>query len=85
MVHFNPAKKLPSAKEMAELILHHVFRLHGFPVDVVSDRVPHLPFLEGVLQPSGGDYKYLTRVPPTEQWQTERMISLLNTQKESNA
>lgn len=35
MVH--PARKLPSAKETAELLLQHVLRLHGFPVDMVSD------------------------------------------------
>ena len=32
--------KLPSAKETAELVLQHVFRIHGLPVDVVSDRGP---------------------------------------------
>ena len=40
MAHFIPLPKLPSAKETAELILQHVFRLHGLPVDVVSDRGP---------------------------------------------
>ena len=40
MVHFIPLSKLFSAKEMAEVMLRHVFRLHGFPKDVVSDRGP---------------------------------------------
>ncbi|KAI3362601.1 hypothetical protein L3Q82_001687 [Scortum barcoo] len=40
MAHFVPLPKLPSAKETAELMLTHVFRLHGLPVDVVSDRGP---------------------------------------------
>ena len=40
MAHFIPLPKLPSAKETAELVLQHVFRLHGLPVDVVSDRGP---------------------------------------------
>ncbi|XP_075894338.1 uncharacterized protein LOC142896522 [Nelusetta ayraudi] len=40
MAHFVPLTKLPSAKETAELVLQHVFRLHGLPVDVVSDRGP---------------------------------------------
>lgn len=39
IVHFIPSKKLPSAREAAELMLH-VFRLHAFPVDVVSDMGP---------------------------------------------
>ncbi len=40
MVHFVPLPKLPTAKETAQLVLLHVFRLHGLPVDVVSDRGP---------------------------------------------
>ncbi|XP_026103014.1 uncharacterized protein LOC113074396 [Carassius auratus] len=39
-VHFIPLPKLPSARETAQLVVDHVFRLHGFPVDVVSDRGP---------------------------------------------
>ena len=38
MAHFVPLPKLPSAKETAKLLLLHVIRLHGIPVDVVSDR-----------------------------------------------
>lgn len=38
MVHFIP---LPLAKEMAEALINHVFRVHGFLEDVVSDRGPH--------------------------------------------
>ena len=40
LVHFVPLPKLPSAKETAEFVLSNVFRLHGFPKDVVSDRGP---------------------------------------------
>jgi len=39
-VHFVPLSKLPSALETAELLVHHVFRLHGIPMDIVSDRGP---------------------------------------------
>uniref|UniRef100_A0A3Q3A7R1 Gypsy retrotransposon integrase-like protein 1 n=1 Tax=Kryptolebias marmoratus TaxID=37003 RepID=A0A3Q3A7R1_KRYMA len=38
--HFIPLPKLPTAFETAEIITHHVFRLHGIPVDIVSDRGP---------------------------------------------
>ncbi|XP_027136088.1 uncharacterized protein LOC113744020 [Larimichthys crocea] len=37
MAHFVPLPKLPPAKEMAEQVLLHVFRLHGFPTNVVFD------------------------------------------------
>lgn len=40
MAHFIPLPKLPSAKETAEALINHVFRIHGFPEDVVSDRGP---------------------------------------------
>ncbi|XP_058491524.1 uncharacterized protein LOC131463655 [Solea solea] len=40
MVHFIPLPKLPSAEETAEVVLHLLFRLHGFPRDILSDRGP---------------------------------------------
>lgn len=40
MTHFVPLPKLPSAKETAQLMLLHVFRLYRIPVDIVSDRGP---------------------------------------------
>ena len=38
MAHFIPYKGLPTAKQTADLVLKEVFRLHGIPDDVVSDR-----------------------------------------------
>ncbi len=35
--HFIP---LPKLRETATIVLDHVFRIHGLPVDVVSDRIP---------------------------------------------
>ncbi|XP_023806908.1 uncharacterized protein LOC105356774 isoform X2 [Oryzias latipes] len=40
MVHFIALPKLPTAKETAEALLNHVFRIHGIPRDIVSDRGP---------------------------------------------
>ena len=40
LAHLIPLTKLPSARETAELFLQHVFRLHGLPTDVISDRGP---------------------------------------------
>ena len=39
-VHYVPLPKLPSALETADLLSKHVFKLHGIPVDIVSDRGP---------------------------------------------
>uniref|UniRef100_A0A3P8ZAS7 Gypsy retrotransposon integrase-like protein 1 n=1 Tax=Esox lucius TaxID=8010 RepID=A0A3P8ZAS7_ESOLU len=38
--HFLPLPKLPTAKETASLLVREVFRVHGLPCDVVSDRGP---------------------------------------------
>lgn len=40
MAHFISLPKLPSAKETAQAVQQHIFRLHGIPVDIVSDRGP---------------------------------------------
>lgn len=39
-VSFIALPKLPSAKQTADQLVNHVFRLHGIPVDIVSDRGP---------------------------------------------
>ncbi len=38
--HFIHLPKLPSARETAVAVIDHVFRIHGLPMDVVSDRGP---------------------------------------------
>ncbi|KAI2666212.1 Transposon Tf2-6 polyprotein [Labeo rohita] len=38
--HFIPLPKLPYARETAVAVIDHVFRIHGLPMDVVSDRGP---------------------------------------------
>ena len=38
--HFIALPKLPSSRETADLLVKHVFRLHGIPTDIVSDRGP---------------------------------------------
>uniref|UniRef100_A0A3P8R7J1 Gypsy retrotransposon integrase-like protein 1 n=1 Tax=Astatotilapia calliptera TaxID=8154 RepID=A0A3P8R7J1_ASTCA len=38
--HFVPLAKLPSAAETAQALVTEVFRLHGIPLDIVSDRGP---------------------------------------------
>ena len=38
--HFVALPKLPSAQETAEKLVREVFRLHGTPLDIVSDRGP---------------------------------------------
>ncbi len=40
-----PLPKLPSATETAELLMNHVFRVFGIPLDIVSDRGPQFSSL----------------------------------------
>ncbi|KAG1927055.1 retrotransposable element [Pimephales promelas] len=40
--HFIPLPKLPSAQETAQIMVDHVFKIHGLPLDIVSDRGPQL-------------------------------------------
>jgi len=37
-----PLPKLPTANQTAELLMRHVFRIHSFPQDMVSDRGPKI-------------------------------------------
>ncbi len=38
--HFIPLPRLPSARETAQVMVDHVFKIHGLPSDIVSDREP---------------------------------------------
>ena len=38
MVHFCPTNTTITAEGTADLYLHHVFKHHGLPADIVSDR-----------------------------------------------
>lgn len=41
MAHFIPCREDMKTEEFAQLFVANIFRLHGFPVDVVSDRGSH--------------------------------------------
>uniref|UniRef100_A0A2H6N0A5 Integrase catalytic domain-containing protein n=1 Tax=Micrurus carvalhoi TaxID=3147026 RepID=A0A2H6N0A5_9SAUR len=36
--HFTTCKGLPSAKKLANLFMKHIYRLHGIPRRIISDR-----------------------------------------------
>uniref|UniRef100_A0A3Q3B2I2 Gypsy retrotransposon integrase-like protein 1 n=1 Tax=Kryptolebias marmoratus TaxID=37003 RepID=A0A3Q3B2I2_KRYMA len=40
MTHLVPLPKLPTSKELSQILAEEVFRLHGLPSDIVSDRGP---------------------------------------------
>ena len=75
MAHFVPLPKLPSAKETAELVLQHVFRIHGLPSDVVSDRGPQFTskFWREFCRLLGASTSLTSGFHPQSNGQSERM------------
>lgn len=76
-----PLPKLPSAKETAELLLQKVFRLHGLPVDVVSDRGPQFTshFWSEFCRLLGATVSLSSGFHPQSNGQAERMNQEMET------
>ena len=72
--HFIPLTKLPSALETANLLVLHVFRLHGIPVDIVSDRGPQFSARtwKAFCQAIGASASLSSGYHPQTNGQTER-------------
>ncbi|KAG1944952.1 retrotransposable element [Pimephales promelas] len=72
--HFIPLPKLPLAKETAVTIVNHVFRLHGLPIDVVSDRGPQFvsKFWREFCKLLGATVSLSSGFHPQSNGQTER-------------
>ena len=79
--HFIALPKLPTAKETAELLVQHVVRPHGFPVDVVSDRGPQFTsgFWRAFCSLVGASVSLSSGFHPESNGQTERMNQELET------
>lgn len=60
--HFVPLPKLPSAVETGDLLVQHLFHIHGNPQDVLSDRGPQF-----ASQVSRGESEPLFRVSSSVQ------------------
>ena len=75
MVHFIPLSNLPSAKETAELVLQNIFRLHGLPTGIVSDRGPQFTsmFSKEFCSLVGASVSLSSGFNPQSYGQTERM------------
>uniref|UniRef100_A0A8P4GJA5 Gypsy retrotransposon integrase-like protein 1 n=1 Tax=Dicentrarchus labrax TaxID=13489 RepID=A0A8P4GJA5_DICLA len=73
-VHFVPLPKLPSSLETAKLLVTHVFRLHGIPQDIVSDRGPQFAsqVWRAFCQALGASVSLSSGYHPQSNGQTER-------------
>ena len=81
MAHFIALPKLPSAKETADVMMNNVFRLHGFPRDIVSDRGPQFisKFWKEFCHLLGATVSLTSGYHPQSNGQTERLNQELET------
>lgn len=79
MVHFAATKTSVSAEEVARLFRHEVFRLHGIPAELVSDRDPRFTsrFWVELSSLLGSKLKMSTAFHPQTDGQTERVNRVL--------
>jgi len=75
MAHFIPTKENVTAQEMGRLFFTHVFKHHGLPKDIVSDRDPKFTskFWRALWKRMGMELKMSTSFRPQTDGQTERV------------
>jgi len=79
MVHFVPCNKSITAQQTADLFLRNIFKLHGLPDDIVSDRGPQFAssFWRRLLELLGTKLNLSTAFHPQSDGQTERVNQVL--------
>ena len=79
MVHFFPCTKEITATEYARLFVNQVFRLHGMPEVIISDRDPRFvsKFWEEMFALLGTDLRFSTAFHPETDGQSEVTIWVL--------
>uniref|UniRef100_A0A803SXF4 Gypsy retrotransposon integrase-like protein 1 n=1 Tax=Anolis carolinensis TaxID=28377 RepID=A0A803SXF4_ANOCA len=79
LAHFIPCDGLPTAKETADLFLQHVFRLHGLPKSLVTDRGSQFTsrFWKALQKLLGIDSRLSSAHHPQTDGQTERTNATL--------
>ena len=75
MVHYVPCREKMSAADFAQVFLDNVFRLHGLPMQIISDRDPRFTstFWQEVTKSLGMETGFSTAFHPQTDGQTERM------------
>ena len=75
MCHFIPTRTTIDAEGTAQLFLDNIFRLHGLPDSIVSDRDPRFTghFMTALCQKMGIHQKLSTAFHPQTDGQTEKM------------
>ncbi len=75
MAHFIPTKDNATAQKTRRLFFTHVFKHHGLPKDIVSDRNPKFTskFWQALWKQMGLEHKMSTSFRPQTDGQTERV------------
>ena len=73
MVHFVPCTKEITVEKYARLFIDHVFKLHGLPEVIISDRDPRFlsKFWDELFTHLGTDLRFSTAFHPQTDGQTE--------------
>jgi hypothetical protein len=79
--HFVPLSHPYTAHSVAQLFLSHIYRLHGFPAAIVSDRDPIFTsaFWRQLFQLAGTELRLSSSYHPQSDGQTERLNQCLET------
>ena len=79
MIHLAPCTKEITAPEYAKLFVDHVFKLHGLPEVIISDRDPRFTskFWKSLFNLLGTNLRFSTAFHPQTDGQSERMIQTL--------
>lgn len=79
MAHYIPCQKSETAESIAKLFTHHIFRLHGLPKSIISDRGPTFTseFWRQLLNRLKIDRRLSTAFHPESDGQTERVNAIL--------
>jgi RNase H-like domain found in reverse transcriptase/Reverse transcriptase (RNA-dependent DNA polymerase)/Integrase zinc binding domain/gag-polyprotein putative aspartyl protease len=75
MVHYVPCREKMSARDFVDIFMANVFRLHGLPLHIVSDRDPRFTsaFWAEVTEALGMKRGFSSAFHPQTDGQTERM------------
>ena len=79
MAHFMPCKNESSAKDIARLFVDNVWKYHGMPLRITTDRGPEFTnkFIAALCELVGTDHCKSTAYHPQSDGQTERMNRVL--------
>ena len=78
-VHFIPVKSIDKTNDIAKIFMRDIFKLHGLPKEIVSDRDVKFTskFWKGLFADLGTKLKFSTAYHPQTDGQIERVNQVL--------